>query len=263
MMKFNFRKIASVLASTVMVSSTIALAAAANYPAPFVTSGQADAALVWGTTAASTVLAAVTDITNSLNSAVTSSAGTTSLGDDAATTGETFPLFTGGTKIYINDTLNKVKTVVTDSELPTILTDGDFSGNVDAEYTQTIVLGSNPRVTFAKQPDSSDDDPAVGLALGTTATSQTTYNATVTFDKTVNFTHADSEGEDITLFGQKFTVGTATDDDELVLFKSSQTVSLSIGGTDPSSQSVTVDGKTYTVDLVSSSDTSATVKVTD
>ena len=35
-MKFNFKKIGSIIASSVMLASTIGFAAAANYPAPFV-----------------------------------------------------------------------------------------------------------------------------------------------------------------------------------------------------------------------------------
>jgi hypothetical protein len=62
-MRFSFKKIGSVLASTAMLSSTIALAAAASFPAPFVTSSGADVAIVHGgANAAYTDLVAVTDI---------------------------------------------------------------------------------------------------------------------------------------------------------------------------------------------------------
>jgi len=45
---FNFKKIASVASSAVMVMSTVGLAAAVNFPAPFVQNGQADVAVVYG-----------------------------------------------------------------------------------------------------------------------------------------------------------------------------------------------------------------------
>ncbi|MBU3913434.1 MAG: hypothetical protein KKE50_05065, partial [Nanoarchaeota archaeon] len=51
-MKFNFRKIASVFASVVMLGSTVGIAAAANYPAPFVSGGAADVAIIYGNNAA-------------------------------------------------------------------------------------------------------------------------------------------------------------------------------------------------------------------
>ena len=261
-MKLNFKKIASVLASTALLSSTLALAAAANYPAPFVSSGNADVAIVYGSApGAEFDLVAVTDINSNLAAALAaqSSSGSST---STSTSGETYALFTGSSKVYLNSSLNVIRSTLTNTELPTILADGDFSGNVDADYIQTITLGSNPTVTFAKQP-TSDDDPSVGVALSTTIANYA-YNATVTFDRAVAFNNSDSEGEDISLFGQKFTVGSATDDDELVLFKSSQTLTLTLGGSAPSpSTKVTVDGTEYTVDLVSASDTDATVKVTD
>jgi len=48
-MKINFRKISAVLASGIMTVSGAAFAAAANYPAPFIASGNADVAIVYGT----------------------------------------------------------------------------------------------------------------------------------------------------------------------------------------------------------------------
>jgi len=259
----NFRKIASVLASTAMLSSTLALAAASNYPAPFVQSGNADVAVVYGSLPGAELdLASVTTIVANLQAKLSAQSSSSGSSTSTSTSGETYPLFTGSSKVYLNNSLNTVRSTLTDSELPTILADGKFSGNVDADYVQTIVLGANPSVTFAKQP-TSDDDPTVGVALST-STNNYVYNATVTFDRAVAFNNTDSEGEDIVLFGQKFTVGSATDDDELVLFKSSETKTLTLGGSSPSpSTKVTVDGKEFTVDLVSASDTDATIKVTD
>jgi len=46
-MKFNFKKIASVMATTVMLGSTMAFASAA-WPAPFVENGMNQAAIVIG-----------------------------------------------------------------------------------------------------------------------------------------------------------------------------------------------------------------------
>src|SRR3989344_4796741 len=258
-MKYAFKKIASVLTGAVMLSSTVALAAAVNYPAPFVKSGNADVAVVVGSLPGADIdVYATVDITNNLQ--VTLAKQTATTGSSTTTTsvtGEAAPLFTG-TKIYVNDSLNSVKTVLTKTELPTVLATGSFSGNTDATYTQTLDIGSNPQVTFAKQPTSSDD-PDFGLATST-STANYIYNATVTFNKAVNFTHADSKGADIKLFGQKYTVASATDSTNLVLLKTAEKVSLS---SDTPSSKVIIGGKEYTVELVSASDTAATVKVTD
>ena len=58
-MKFNFKKVASVLASVVLLGSTVGIAAAANYPAPFVSGGVADLAVVVGANAPLDIPAAV------------------------------------------------------------------------------------------------------------------------------------------------------------------------------------------------------------
>ncbi len=258
-MKFNFKKIGSILASTAMLSSTVALAAAANFPAPYVTSAGGDVAVIHGgANAAYTDIVAVTDVTSYLASELARLTASGSTSSTLTVEGETAPLFASGTKLYINDTLNTVKSVVTKTELPTVLKDGTFSGNVDATFTQTILIGSNPKVTFARQPTSSVD-PIYALTTSTT-TGNIIYNASVSFNKAVNLTHANSKGQSLEMFGQSFTIGSATSDTSLVLLKSAEKLSLT--NADPSSE-VTIAGKTYTVELVSASTTSATIKVTD
>ena len=254
----NFRKIASVLASTAMMTSTVALGAAANYPNPFIKGGVADVAIVYGSNAAATDLVAVTDITANLQASLASQTATGGTASGASVSGEAAQLFSGSTKLYVNDSLNAVKTVVTDTEMKNVLADGSISGNVDTTYTQVIDIGSNPQVIFAKQPTSSQD-PIFGLQTSTTAASYI-YNTSVTFNKAINLTHADTEGEDLTLFGQKFTIASATSDSQLVLLKTAEKISLS---SDDPSADVTIAGAAYTVELVSASDTTATVKVTD
>ncbi len=254
-MRFNFRKIASTIASTALLGSTVALAAAASYPAPFVQNGQADVAIVYGTLASNTDLVAANDIAQSLSSALADQGGD----GDFTIEGESYALFTGSSPLLLNASLSSVRSSITESNLPTVLADSDFSGNVDAEATFRINIGSNPRAIFAKEPSSSND-PETGILVGTTAGTYL-YNSTVTFNKAVNFADAESEGEDMMLFGKEFTVASATDGNSLVLFQSADTVFLD-STTNPS-ESVTIGDETYTVSLVSASDTSATIRVTD
>ncbi len=254
-MKKIFRKITAIAASALMMGTTMGVAAAASYPNPFVVSGAANVAVVYGTGSgvSSLDLVQAGNIQTNLQSFMTGSTGTT-----GSVSGEGAALFTGGTKIYVNDSLNTVKTVLTKSDLPTVLADQSFSGNVDASMTQKIDIGTNPKVSFTKQPTSSDD-PSYALAIST-AQANYIYNATATFSKAVNFSHADSEGETINLFGMSFTVSSTTDTDTLVLLKSAEKASLS---TESPTADVTIGGKTYVIELVSASDTAATIQVTD
>ncbi|MBI2044468.1 hypothetical protein HYT23_00255 [Candidatus Pacearchaeota archaeon] len=258
-MRFNFRKISAIATSALMVGMTAGIAAAANYPAPFISGGVADVAVVMSTGTGYSALDHIeaTNIFSDLQSKSSGTGGTT-----GTVTGEAFALFTGSSKVYINDSINRVKSTLTDSELGTTLADSDFEGDVSADVTQTITLGANPRLLFGKYP-TSDDDPSLAVALSTTVSSGYIYNATINFNKAVNLTHSDSKGETITMFGQDFTIASATTATDLVLFKSSQEVSLSVGGVDPTSTEVTIEDKTYTVELTGATATTATVKVTD
>lgn len=258
-MIFNFRKIASVLSSAAMISSTVALAAAANFPAPFVSGGVGDVAVVYGANAATTDLLASVDIQSALSTKLAEQTASGGAIGSSSVTGEAAPLFTSGTKLYINDSLDTVKNVLVKADMPVVLKDGSFSGNVDSSFTQQVDIGKYPRVTFKKQPTSSAE-PAYGLTTSTSTGTQYTYNATVIFNKEVNLSHADSEGQDITLFGQKFTIASATTATNLILLKTAEKLALS--SDDPTAE-VTIGGKAYTVTLVSASDTAATVKVTD
>src|SRR3989344_6851479 len=129
----NFKKISAIVTSGLMVGMTMGVAAAANYPAPFVSGGAANVAIVYGTGSGVSILDAVEagSIQSNLQSFMGASTGTS-----ASISGEAYALFTGGTKIYINDSLNAVTNVLTKSNLPTTLADGSFSGNVDATLTQ-------------------------------------------------------------------------------------------------------------------------------
>jgi hypothetical protein len=257
---FKFRKIASVLASAIMVSSTVALAAAANYPAPFIKSGASDVAIVYGSAqVGGTDILAASDISTNLQLQLaqqTAVSGTSS--SSASVSGEAAPLFTSSSNIFLNDSLNSVKSALTKSDLPTVLADGTFEGNVESKYTQTITLGNNPQVSFGKYP-TSDNDPNFGLSISSNS-ANAIYNATVNFNKAVNMSSADSKGQDLLMFGQKFTIASATDGTNLVLLKESQKVTLDSTN---SKSDVSVGGKKYTIELISASTTSATIKVTD
>lgn len=258
-MKFNFRKITSALASTAILGSTVALAAAANFPAPFVKNGVADVAIVYG---ASDDLAAVTDISSALSAALASGESSSSA---AGASEDAYPLFTSSTPLQLNTSLNSVRTSLTDNNLPSVLGDTDFSGVVDAEASFQILLGSNARLVYAKEPTTSDD-PMVGVLFGTSAGGSPgyLYNATVTFDEAVALNDTESEGETLSLFGADYTIASATGTSKLVLFKEAQSIFLSAGSeTSTPSQEVVVDDETYTIDLVTASDTSATVRVTN
>lgn len=257
-MRFNFKKISALATSALMIGMTAGVAAAANYPAPFVAGGASDVAIVVGSAADAMDVIQASAINKDLQDRI----GGVSTTAGPSVTGEAYALFTSSSKVYMNDTINSVKSIVTSTELPIVLKDSTFDGDVSADVTETIKLGSNSRVVYGQHP-TTDDDPVIAVSLGTVATTSYIYNATVNFNQAVNFTSSDSIGESFNLFGRQYTVGAGSTTTNLYLYESSETVDLSIGGDDPSTATVTVGGTTYTVDLVSASDDSATIKVTD
>jgi hypothetical protein len=259
----NFKKISAIGASILLTGMTMGVAAAANYPNPFVVGGAADVAIVYGSGEGVNALDVVQS--GNVQSNLQSYMGSGSSSTSTSTTGETAALDTSSTRIWLNTSLNIAKTTLTKSDLPTVLADYTFSGNVDAKLTSSVKLvagaaagGDNSgKVIFAKQPKSTFD-PSVGISIGSSATSNPLYNASVTMSA-INFTHAESEGEEIMLFGQGFTISADTSTTALVLLKEAETFSLD---SDAPSMEVTIAEALYTVELVSASDTAATIGVT-
>jgi len=248
-MKKIFRKAMTVLGSTALIGMTIGAAAAASYPSPFTS----NTAIVVGASAAPSDNIAASLVASNLDAA---SAGDISGG--VTIDGEKITLDSGSSRIWLNTSLNTAKTTLTKSDLPTVLEQTTFSGNVDSKLTSTISVGSN-KVTFAKQP-STNADPVIAITTST-SNSDPLYNLSVTMPA-IAFNNADSKGENIHLFGRDFVVSTATDATSIVLFSSAEEVTLTAGGDSPSpTASVVIDGTSYEIELVTGDSSEATIAV--
>lgn len=275
MKKFNFKKITAIATSVLMVGMTMGAAAAANYPAPFVSGGAANVAVVYGTGAGVSQLDLVQSGNIQANLQSKMGASSTS-GTSVSTSGETASLDKGSSTdhIWLNTSLDSVTSSFTKSSLPTVLADYTFEGDVSSTLTESIKILTGATTGTETSSDNlgtviftkpkSGEDPAIGLSMGTSQTVDPLYNATVTMTA-INFTDPDSIGQELDLFGQKFTVSADTTLTSLVLLKQAQKLDLSIGtaGTSNPSAVVTISGKTYTIELTSADATTATVKVTD
>jgi len=258
-MKKIFKKAVTVLGSFALLGATIGMAAAASYPAPFTS----NTAVVVGANAASSDNIAAGNIASNLDATYAGSGST----DTGTTEGEIVSVGSSSTPIYLNLSLNTANSVFTKTNLPTVLGDFTFSGNVDAKLTSQIKFGAGTaagadnsgKIIFAKQPKSSND-PVIGISLGT---DEGNYFVNASFTSpAIAFNHTDSEGENVRLFGRDFVVSTATTGTDLILFASSEEISLIAGGDNSNPlETVTVNGATYEVELISATDTSATISV--
>ncbi len=176
----------------------------------------------------------------------------------AVVCGESRPLFSASNKLYLNEPLNSVMSVIVKNDLPMLLANGEFRGNIDASYTQNIEIGRYPKVVFAKQP-TSFNDPLYGLMLSLTSTNYL-YKTIITFSRAVDFSNSNSRTQEINLFGVKFIISPTTVPGDLVLLKNAERISL---GSNAPMQTVNLGGDSYRIEILSATDTSATIKVTN
>lgn len=234
-MKFNFRKIASAAASTVLIGSTVALAAAASYPAPFVQNGNADVAIVYGSGAASSDLVAATDIATNLNSAFVSQGG----GSASTPTGGDFvKLERASTKFQLgNGIIDVVSATVTDSDLPELLADGVYldSGNNEKDYTQKLTL-ANLSYSMFDDNDYKEDSPTIGMSI---SSGTNVLNYTLDFTDSPNWNNLTAT--DINIMGKDYYILSVTENTTINLLDSAVTAVLNEGET----KTLTSGGKSY------------------
>jgi len=246
---FNFRKIASVASSGLMIGATVALAAAANYPAPFVQNGNADVAVVYGASAQSGDLVATIDINSNLQAALSSQAGTT--GTTTTTSGgDSVNLGTSSRRLYYSDSVNAARSSLSSSELPNVLADGNFVdlSGTQYKYTQSINLGDT--VTTFGTSGGDLKDPVLYLDIGTTS-SDPLFNYTLSFNKNLNVSDSTNvQGQKLKILGVDYVIGANSNNQTLYLYGAGQSVVMN-GGDAP--KTITIGSDTHTVELVSTS----------
>ncbi|MBI2057204.1 hypothetical protein HYT91_03045, partial [Candidatus Pacearchaeota archaeon] len=206
-MKINFRKISAVAASLIMTGMSAGFAAAANYPAPFVEAGVANAAIVSGTGTGVSALDAVEagNIQANLNAGVTSTSSTI--------TGDAVQLDKSSDHINLGDALNgPFGSTVDDSDLD-LLKDVVYtakdSDTFDAE--QRVTLGS-PKLSHFRDSDYenlaglSEKTPILGINI---SDGQFIMNYTLEFlddaeSDVVSSELDDLEGSFLPLLGKQF-----------------------------------------------------------
>jgi len=248
-MIFNFKKAISVLASAIMLSSTIGFAAAASYPAPFVDGGTGDGAVVYGDAAASSDIIAAIDVQQDLDALVT-----TTDSSSATATGDSVNLATNSRKIYYADAILSPRASLTSTELGEVLADGTFTDLSGTEYdfTQTINVGN--AVSAFDTSGGDLEDPTIYLDVGTAPDTTVLYNYTLSFTKNLNVSDTvNVQGQRIKILGVDYVIGASSTNTTVYLYGAGTTVTITGG----ESQTVDVGGTEHTVELVSTSSATA------
>jgi hypothetical protein len=250
-MIYKLKRLASIATSALMVSSTVAMAAAANFPEPFVKNGVADVAVVYGATGASSDLVAATNIASSLSKSITaqSATGTTITSDF---TGDHVQLSRASDNLNMGDTFTVGGTTLDDEDLSTILADGTYSNdeNSEYEYTQKIVLGSSASTTLTHFADSDykNREPTIGfkIASGTLVANYTLDFTTNPQSDVVSGDLDDIESTSLKIMGKEYFIFDADNTTlDLTLLDAASSATVSEG----ESVSLTTTAGTYDVSI--------------
>lgn len=232
-MKINFRKISAIAASALMTGMTMGAAAAANYPAPFVSGGSANVAVVYGTGAGVSNLDFVQagNIQTSLAEYVTG-------GSVTVEGGESFVLEKTSNKFNFGESLTTLYTSLDNGELKEFLADGTYKDTgIDEDYEQTITLESKNLELFADR-DYNDEEPTYGFRW---SNGEKILTYEIEFDNEIAW--ADLEETNLPIMDKEFYVVSA-DEGELVLLDSAQKTVISEG------ESKTMAGKTVSIEYI-------------
>ncbi len=250
-MKQYFKKIATVLGSALMVGATMGVAAAAAYPVPFVQGGAANVAIIYGTNnAATSDIIGASDIASNLATRLAAQTASGSVTSSAtASGGDSVNMASSSQKLFYSSAISAAKSSITGAEMPTLLKDGTFSDDSGTSYTYTQSISVGNRTVTYGTSSSDLSDPIIHLD-GNTDTSSPLYTYKMTLNKNLNITHADTQGNDIEVFGEKFTIGansnSAAGTPILYLYGSGTSVTLNEG----EEKTITVSGTDHTVKLV-------------
>ena len=244
----NFKKVTAVLSSALMIGMTAGMAAAANYPAPFVSGGTANVAIVYGTNAQASDAVAAAAIKEDLATGVSGTSGT---GETASASGDNVQLTKSSNRINLNDGIDDIWTAsITKSNLPTLLADGVYANDENTEYSYTQKVVFSDGVDFAHFADSDYEDKKSSLGF---KLSNSQFVLNYTLDWTTN-PESDVTGGDlvdiettsITMLGREYyflDFDNVTSD--VTLLDAASSTILSEGET----STVTVGDKTYTVGM--------------
>ena len=146
-------------------------------------------------------------------------------------------------KTYLAEGMNKVKTVITETDLPELLKTYTFvdMNSTTSTYTQKIIP-AGVYATFGIP--SGETDPYLYVPV---TTSLTPYNLTVTFIGGLDPTAVDTSYS-LTLFGKEYTFGNTHTNTSLELYSAAGAQVLTLTGA-AAEETVTVGDQTFTIKL--------------
>jgi len=238
----KFKKIISVLASAVMLSSTIAFAAAASFPEPFVSGGTANGAVVYGVAGDITDLYAAIDIQTNLQGLVT-----TSSDSSASVSGTAWQVKTSSDILEIGESFQDITTYIDDSDLP-ILSDGSIANEKGTSTYEQFLYWANTDSQMLNYTQDSEDNVGLFLYHGVNsviARYVIDFTSPLKSDVTSANRIEDIEDKEINILGKTYVItkaenSTATDTDITLMSGAAK-------GTVNNDEEVLIGGRTVSV----------------
>lgn len=237
-MRFNFKKISAIVTSMLVTGMSVGVAAAANYPAPFVQGGVANVAIVYGTGSGVSTLDLVQ--AGNIQSHLQSSMGTTSGGSASEVVGgDSVKIAKSTDSFNLGDNLNSFYSSLDSDELSHLLADGTYKNddNDEFDYEQEVALGSMVLQHFTDKKFNSEK-PVIGFDIAGGSTI-----LTYTLDFTPDNVESDEtdwnslEGTTIELLGKQY-----------YILSASNATAASLELLDSASNGVLNEGETITLD---------------
>lgn len=235
-MKFNFKKITSVLASMAIIGSTTGLAAAVAYPQPFVEDGTGDVAVVYGSNEDFT---AATNIGVNLASFIISK-------EVNAPTGESIIFEKSSTKLQMGYGLKTIISGYIDEDspsdgLPTLLAEGKYfdNNNDEYEYNQKLSI-ADLKLEMWKDSEYNDDEPTIGFRVND---GDSVLNYTLNFMDAPAWNEMDTTS--INILGKDYFVLNVNNGTTINLLDAAQSTTLKQG----ESTTLNVNGVAYDITL--------------
>jgi len=242
-MKINFKRISAIATSILLTGMTLGVAAAASYPAPFVSGGSANVAVVYGTGAGVSALDTIQagNIQSNLQSYMSGSTGSSSV-----VGGDSFKFEKTSTKFQLGKGIRDMTgTSITLDDMPSLLADGKYidENNDEFDYTQKIEV-SNITLGLFDDDDYKQDSPTVGYTI---PDGRNVLNYTLDFTDEPEMDNLVTT--DIPIMGRKYyvlSVGAGSDTGaKLTLLDSAVDTVLAEG----ESKTLDVDGTSYVVSI--------------
>jgi len=248
-MRQKFKKISAIAASVLMVGMSIGGAFAAStattsFPNSFTNS---NVAIVYGASAASSDQTAANAIDAYLTPKMSKTSGT------SVTGGEVFTIEKTNDKFYLGETFADAYSSALDEEdLATFLAEGKYKdGDVDTDYTQSIDLGDDVKLSYFKNSNYKSNEPTLGFHFED-GDELLTY--TIDFEDAV--TPSKMDDTEMPLLGSEYYVLNASTT-EIVLLDSAEKTTMKYGET------ATVNGHEVKVNYISGGTTPSVKFVVD